>query len=572
MNLKEQNNDLLEEAIATITNEAPPSDLYARCLDKARVLDLPPVKTLNKKSGLRRKSWSAALVGMAALALLSVTLPSFFHSSLAIAQIESSLAAIKFLRVEIVNPQSEEVMARIGFSQVEGYRLDSNNRLEVDNGEYRLEVDKISKRGLKFPSKMKTGFKARQLLDDWTRLPEQTSGDSFKRRVDLDQILSEEKLECYVWSESIGLTQYESLAYRDHSKRIRMLSSRHRVGSDQSWIVDSLVRLSYDAIPKQEFDIEQASEFELVESAVKQIEVNGRSIDEDVLAVHQQVVAKWPEYFGLKFDLQVKASRSYGPEVDKSSRVKSRAFPGKPVEFRDEFSVLAPEREGQRPRRFWKRYQSQNGQEVLVSAVSFDGAATRSYSQKFDSEPGKGFIVGSEEITPQDDIPNYYEQLLFLQINFVNNATPIPPELATFDLDRMHITASHQRERWIESEFSFHGESTSGPIAYEIKIANHPLNRVVGYQINLNRNGKQQRLGLLDVHSHGEFEGTWYPASGMLQQAGFGLLDEFEYRFEVTSVSRLPEDAEDSWWIKWPEGTIVNDQVEKRNYTIDGNP
>ncbi len=105
-----------------------------------------------------------------------------------------------------------------------------------------------------------------------------------------------------------------------------MLSSRHRVGNDQLWIVDSYIRLSYDPIPKQEFDLGQTSGFEVVESAVKQIEVDGRSVDEDVFAIHQQVVANWPKYFGLKFDLQVKATRSYGPDVDKASRVKSRAF------------------------------------------------------------------------------------------------------------------------------------------------------------------------------------------------------------------------------------------------------
>lgn len=571
MKLKEPNNNPLEEAIATIVSEAPPQDLYTRCLDRARFLDLP-VETIKTQWVVRRKVWPKAIAAIAAIVLVSVTLPSFFHSGVAIAQIESSLAAIKFFRVEIIDPQSEEVISTIGFSRGEGYRLDSSDRLEVDNGEYRVEVDKNRKQGMKFPSKIKTGFQARQLLDEWTRLPEQTSGVNFKRRVDLDQAISDGKLECYVWSESIGLTQYESLAYRDRSNRIRMLSSRHRVGNDQLWIVDSYIRLSYDPIPKQEFDLGQASGFEVVESAVKQIEVDGRSVDEDVFAIHQQVVANWPKHFGLKFDLQVKATRSYGPDVDKASRVKSRAFPGKPVEFRDEFSVLAPKEEGQRPRRLWKRFSSENGQEVLVSAVSFDGATTRSYSQSLAAERGRGLIVGFEEITPPDDIPNYYEQLLFLQLNLVNNATPIPPELAVFNLDRMHLTASHQRERWIESEFSYHWESVSGPIRYEVKVANRPADRVVGYQINLDRNGERQRLGLLDVHRHEEFEGTWYPASGVLQQAGIGLLDEFEYRFEVTNVSRLPEDAEDSWWFLWPEGTMVNDQVEKRNYTIGIQP
>ncbi len=36
MQLKEPNNDPLEEAIATIVSEAPPQGLYTRCLDKAR--------------------------------------------------------------------------------------------------------------------------------------------------------------------------------------------------------------------------------------------------------------------------------------------------------------------------------------------------------------------------------------------------------------------------------------------------------------------------------------------------------------------------------------------------------
>jgi hypothetical protein len=301
------------------------------------------------------------------------------------------------------------------------------------------------------------------------------------------------------------------------------------------------------------------------------MDLNGRSVDEDVFGVHQQVVANWPKYFGLKFDLQVKANRSYGPDVDKASRVTSLAFPCKPVEFRDEFSVLSPKEEGQRPRRLWKRFYLDNGQEVLVSAVSFDGTTTKSYSQSIEARRGRGLIVDFENIGPLDDLPNYFEQLLFLQLNLQSNATPITPELSVVNLDRMHLTASQQRERWIESEFSCHWESGSGPIRYEVTVANHPANCVVGYQINLDRNGKRQRLGLLDVHRHEEFEGTWYPASGVLQQAGFGLLDEFEYRFEVTNVSRLPEDAEDSWWIEWPEGTMVKDQVEKRNYTIGVN-
>ncbi len=70
----------------------------------------------------------------------------------------------------------------------------------------------------------------------------------------------------------------------------------------------------------------------------------------------------------------------------------------------------------------------------------------------------------------------------------------------------MHLTASHQRERWIESEFSYHWESVSGPIKYEVKVANRPADRVVGYQINLDRNGERQRLGLLDVHRHEELK------------------------------------------------------------------
>ncbi len=64
-----------------------------------------------------------------------------------------------------------------------------------------------------------------------------------------------------------------------------------------------------------------------------------------------------------------------------------------------------------------------------MTAVSFDGATTRSYSQALAAERGRGLVVGFEETTPLDDMPNYYEQLLFLQLNLVNNATPIPPSL-----------------------------------------------------------------------------------------------------------------------------------------------
>ncbi len=85
----------------------------------------------------------------------------------------------------------------------------------------------------KFPSKIKTGFQARHFLTSGQGFQNKTSGVDFKRRADLEQAISDGKLECYVWSESIGLTQYESLSYRDRSNRIRLLSSRHRVGNDQ---------------------------------------------------------------------------------------------------------------------------------------------------------------------------------------------------------------------------------------------------------------------------------------------------------------------------------------------------
>ncbi len=107
MQLKEPKNDPLEEAIATIVSEAPPQGLYTRCLDKARFLDLPG-ESIKTQRVVRRKVWPKAFAAIAAVVLVSVTLPSFFHSGVAIAQIESSLAAIKFLRVEIIDPQSKE--------------------------------------------------------------------------------------------------------------------------------------------------------------------------------------------------------------------------------------------------------------------------------------------------------------------------------------------------------------------------------------------------------------------------------------------------------------------------------
>ncbi len=55
-------------------------------------------------------------------------------------------------------------------------------------------------------------------------------------------------------------------------------------------------------------------------------------------------------------------------------------------------------------------------------------------------------------------------------------------------------------------------------------------------------------------------------------KAGIGLLDEFRVPIRCYQRLAATEDAEDSWWFLWPEGTMVNDQVEKRNYTIGIQP
>ena len=79
-------------------------------------------------------------------------------------------------------------------------------------------------------------------------------------------------------------------------------------------------------------------------------------------------------------------------------------------------------------------------------------------------------------------------------------------------------------------------------------------------------------LRLLDLHDADQFEGIWYPSSGRYLQTGVGFLDDVDYRFQVTRVSRLADDAAKTRWIEWPVGTAVNDQVMKRTYTVGREP
>ena len=75
-------------------------------------------------------------------------------------------------------------------------------------------------------------------------------------------------------------------------------------------------------------------------------------------------------------------------------------------------------------------------------------------------------------------------------------------------------------------------------------------------------------MGLLDLHNADVFEGIWYPSAGVFKQTGYRLLDEVDYRFQVIRVSRLPADSAENWWIEWPLGTHVNDQLEKKNFIV----
>ena len=521
----------------------------------------------------RRRSWTVLAVGMAAAVLIAMLVPSIFHANIAFGQIEAALARIKSLRIEIVRPalQDSKDSIQILYTQGDGYKLDSSERVEIDNGEHRWEYDKTQKKVVKYPSKLqRQGYPTLQLLSEAVGFP---VGDDplrdLRRQPDADQMLKEEKLECYAWSDQLGATTYEHLWYLDRAQRPRMISSRHRRDGDLQWQIDSLIRFSFEPIPVAEFQVDFGSDVEIVEANTKQVEIDGLLIDEDVFKTHENITKQWQRYYGLTFDLQVKVSREYGPDVDSSMRRTCRAFPAEAVEYVDQFSVLPPQENCDRPRRFWKRYTvDSDGNDVLISAVSFDGAASRKYSRAVGKKYHGGAVVGFEDMSPIDDTPNYFEESLFLRLNLINDRMPVAPEMPTFNLARMHLTATHQREQWMEGQFTSVRQDPAGPISYRVNVANEPYNRVVGYEVSLDSSAGNKCLGLLDLHNAGVFEGTWYPSAGVFKQTGYSMLDEVDYRFRVVNVSRLPADAAENWWIEWPLGTHVNDQLEKKNFIV----
>lgn len=568
--------DILGRAVGSILSEQIPEGFEARCLNQARstlsqrALSSPVEKQARASRSRFRK---IAFSGSAAALFLILLLPVFFQSKVAFSQVWEALEQVDAMRIEIL-VQNSSTPDRIQYSRGQGYRLDSTDRTEIDNGEFRWEHDKGQNRVLKYPSKLKQqGYTNLQLLSEAIGFPLGTGlTEDFSRRPDADQMLNGEPLKCYAWSVELGRMTCEQLVFIDPSKKPRLIISRKRNGHDDEWTTETQIAISFAPIPARNFVVNFASSLEIVEAAANQIAIDGKAIDEEVYATHQKIMDQWSAYFGLRFELQVKVKRQPGPDDDLGKQVSTRAYSAEAVDYRDQFSVLPPLEENQRPRRFWKRFGiDQEGNEVLVAALAYDGNVTREYRLD-DRGRALGSVVDFEELRPQDDSPNYFDGLLFCRLNLIDDSRPVSSELSTLNLERMHQSGTHQREKWIEREIRAVRQSASGGMEWRLSIADEPYNHIVGYELRFSPAAGGRMLGLLDLHDADQFEGIWYPSSGRYLQTGVGFMDDVDYRFRVTRVSRLADDAAKTWWIEWPVGTMINDQVMKRNYTIGRDP
>jgi hypothetical protein len=298
-----------------------------------------------------------------------------------------------------------------------------------------------------------------------------------------------------------------------------------------------------------------------------QPEASGKSITVADLA--SSIERRFDDYDGLEFEYHVLTHATPSPEA--TPGFSSPLITDDVLDTKDVFKILGPanlaDGAKRRPRNSWVRHMiDDEAKKFVYRFIAFDGTSSAVFRHERPRSSG--------QLLPwelwDDCNENVFEQFLFLRINGIPKCIDLNDEFQNINLDRYKIVETKQtlgRTAAVLKAQGINGNAAFDDIVYTVEVIGEPEFMVVRWQAD---DIKQNRsISLFEVTDIKTFESIPYPAAGRFQQWAVREQPNHTYEFEVTSVKRLPDDAEKNWLPKWPRGTIIRDEVSGKTFKAE---
>jgi hypothetical protein len=275
---------------------------------------------------------------------------------------------------------------------------------------------------------------------------------------------------------------------------------------------------------------------------------------------------RFDDYNGLEFEYHVLTHATPSPEA--TPGFSSPLITDGVLDTTDVFKIVGPANlpDGvkRRPRTSWiRRMSDDKGKEFVHRFVAFDGTNSAVFRHE---RPRPSAQLLPWELW-DDCNENVFEQFLFLRINGIPQCIDVNDELQNLNLERYEIVEIKQtlgRKAFVLKAQGINGNPAFDDIAYTVEVLGEPEFMIVRWQADDMKQGRP--ISLFEVTEVKTFESILYPAAGRYRQWAIQESPNHTYEFEVTSVKRLPDDADTNWLPKWPPGSIVHDEVNGKTF------
>lgn len=243
-------------------------------------------------------------------------------------------------------------------------------------------------------------------------------------------------------------------------------------------------------------------------------------------------------------------------------------------ERKEEYSILHSNDHAY-PRNWicWKVYHPKNESEwELDRFMVFDGKNLWSYDRVDPHNPGtvykwsRGIVQPCVDPAPQIEDQNRFPRFLFMGI--VGYGTSFVDEyVKSLGPDKWRIIGNPSTEEYV-LERDIKAKNWDEKDKYSIKafLSLHIAPKVWRTE---SISPGFPKVDFDEVESFAESNDLYYPLKGRsVSYATAKRPYDMIYEFEVESVERLTDGARSGWIPEWPTGTLVLDQVQKKNITI----